>query len=188
MNTVLAQTVFSSGQTFQLVQGDITVETTDAIVNAANKVLQHGAGVAGAIVRRGGTVIQKESDTWVREHGRVSHSVPAWTSAGALDCRFVIHAVGPGWGEGDEDAKLSAAVDGSLKVAEGLSLSSLALPALSTGIYGFPKDRAAQVILSAVKNHFSANPSSGIKLVRLVLFDPPTADVFAHFWHDYFAA
>lgn len=124
----------------------------------------------------------------MREHGRISHAVPAWTSGGALGCRFVIHAVGPVWGEGDEDAKLSAAVDGSMKAAEGLGLSSLALPALSTGIFGFPKERAAQVILAAVGNHFAVHPESGLKLVRLVLYDQPTADIFLRIWHDHFDA
>ena len=87
MNTVLVETVFPSCQTLQLVQGDLTAETTDAIVNAANQSLQHGAGVAGAILRRGGAVIQQESDAWVREHGLVSHTAAAWTSGGALPCR-----------------------------------------------------------------------------------------------------
>jgi len=145
VNTVLAETVLASGQIFQLVQGDITAETTDAIVNAANRALRHGAGVAGAILRRGGEVIQQESDAWVREHGPVSHAEPAWTSGGALPCRYVIHAVGPVWGDaqkpgagGDEDAKLAAAVTGSLSVAESLGLKSISLPAISTGVFGFP--------------------------------------------------
>ena len=82
MNNVLLETILPSGQTLQLVQGDITVETTDAIANAANEHLQHGGGVAWAIVRRGGDVIQRESDEWVRTHGPVSHAEPAWTSGG----------------------------------------------------------------------------------------------------------
>jgi len=188
MNTVQAEITFPSGQTLQLVEGDITLETTDAIVNAANKVLQHGAGVAGAIVRRGGAIIQKESDRWVRLHGPVTHAVPAWTPAGALPCRFVIHAVGPAWGDGGEDAKLAAAVTGSLNVAESLSLSSLALPAISTGVFGFPTKHAATVILQALKDYFSAHPESRLNQVRLVLFDAPTLADFLHVWHDHFAA
>ena len=188
MNTVLVETVFPSGQTLQLVQGDLTVETTDAIVNAANQSLQHGAGVAGAILRRGGAVIQQESDAWVRKHGPVSHAAAAWTSGGALPCRYVIHAVGPVWGEGDEDAKLIAAVDGSLSVAEDLGLSSIAFPAISTGIFGFPKERAAQVILVALQDHFSARPASALKLVRLVLYERPALDPFLRVWHDHFDA
>jgi putative ATPase len=188
MNTVQAETAFPSGQILQLVQGDITVETTDAIVNAANKVLQHGAGVAGAIVRSGGAIIQKESDRWVRMHGPVSHAVPAWTPAGSLPCRFVIHAVGPTWGDGGEDAKLAAAVNGSLNVAESLSLSSLAMPAISTGVFGFPKKRAAEVILQAIQDYFSAHTESHLKQIRLVLFDAPTLADFLRVWHDHFTA
>ncbi len=188
MNILLAETALASGQTLQLVQGDITVEATDAIVNAANKVLQHGAGVAGAIVRRGGEIIQKESDTWVREHGPVRYAVPAWTTAGALSCRFVIHAVGPAWGDGDEDAKLAAAVRGSLNVAAGLNLASIALPAISTGIFGFPAQRAARVIFTALREHLSANPDSPLKRIRLVVYDELTSAAFVRVWHDYFDA
>jgi putative ATPase len=186
MNIVLIETTLPSGQILQLVQGDITTEMTDAIVNAANKHLQHGGGVAWAIVRRGGEVIQRESDAWVRTHGTVTHAESAWTSGGNLPCHYVIHAVGPVWGDGEEDAKLTAAVTGSMKAAERLSLSSIAMPALSTGIFGFPKQRAAGVIFSAIQNHFSENPASSLKQVRLVLNDQATADVFLKIWHDYF--
>jgi len=154
----------------------------DAIVNAANAYLQHGAGVAGAIVRRGGETIQRESDAWVREHGPVPHAEPAYTSAGNLPCRYVIHAVGPVWGDGDEDAKLTQAVRGSLRLAEQLGLSSIALPAISTGIFGFPKERAAGVILAVIRDYFSKNPASGLKQVRLVLYDAPTIAVFVNVW------
>lgn len=187
MNTLLAETTLPTGQTLQLVRGDLTAETTEAIVNAANEYLQHGAGVAGAIVQRGGESIQRESDAWVRQHGLVTHDSPAWTGAGDLPCRYVIHAVGPVWGDGQEDAKLAAAVAGSLRVADELGLKSLALPAISTGIFGFPKKRAAGVILSAVRGYFAAHPS-GLKQVRLVLFDAETVEVFEKVWHDYFGA
>jgi O-acetyl-ADP-ribose deacetylase len=193
MNIVLTETTLPSGQTLLLVQGDITTETTDAIVNAANEHLQHGGGVAWAIVRRGGEVIQQESDEWVRTHGKVTHAEPAWTSGGNLPCRYVIHAVGPVWGDtqragagGEGDVKLAAAVIGSMKAAERLGLSSLAMPALSTGIFSFPKQRAAGVIFSAIQDHFSENPASSLKQVRLVLYDQATVDVFLRIWHDYF--
>lgn len=186
MNPILAEKALPSGQTLQLVLGDITAEETDAIVNAANRHLQHGAGVAGAILRTGGPIIQQESDRWVRDHGSVTHSAPAWTSAGSLPCRFVIHAVGPVWGEGEEAAKLSAAVDGSLKVAEDLGLRSIALPAISTGIFGFPIEAAAQVILKTLDDHFTHRPASALEQVRLVLLDHLSADVCLQVWHDYF--
>jgi O-acetyl-ADP-ribose deacetylase (regulator of RNase III) len=130
MNTIQVEVTLPSGQTLQLVQGDITIEQVDAIVNAANEHLQHGGGVAWAILRRGGEVIQEESDAWVRAHGAVSHAAPAWTSGGRLPCRYVIHAVGPVWGDGDEDAKLAAAITGSLRVADELKCATIALPAL----------------------------------------------------------
>ena len=95
VDLVLTERLLTTGQSLQIVQGDITTERTDAIVNAANEHLQHGSGVAGAIVRRGGQLIQQESDEWIREHGKVSHSHPAWTSAGLLGAKYVIHAVGP---------------------------------------------------------------------------------------------
>src|SRR5512136_621890 len=119
MNVLLIETQLPSGQILQLIKGDITVEKTDAIVNAANRYLQHGAGVAGAILHRGGPVIEEESEAWLRLHGPVSHAEPAWTSGGNLSCRFVIHAVGPVWDNPDsasasdeKDAELAAAVKG----------------------------------------------------------------------------
>jgi O-acetyl-ADP-ribose deacetylase (regulator of RNase III) len=166
------------GRVLQIVQGDLTKESVDAIVNAANNMLQHGGGVAGAIVRGGGEQIQTESDAWVRQHGRVSHAEPAYTNAGRLPCRYVIHAVGPVWGEGDEDEKLAKAVVGSLRVADRLGLASIAFPAISTGIFGFPKERAAGVILSAIQNYFAEYPASGVRLVRLTLFDQGTVQAF----------
>ena len=182
---VLAEKVLPSGQRLQVVQGDLTQERVDAIVNPANAHLQHGGGVAGAIVRKGGSQIQSESDAWVRERGPVDHAEPAYTGAGALPCRYVIHAVGPVWGEGDEDARLAAAVAGSLRVADRLGLASLSLPAISTGIFGFPKDRAARVILSAVHEYYGENPDSGVRLVRLCLFDEETVEAFLDAWQSW---
>jgi O-acetyl-ADP-ribose deacetylase len=169
---------YPSGQRLEIVQGDITGETVDAIVNAANSHLQHGAGVAGAILRRGGYQIQQESLEWVRQHGPVTHAEPAYTSAGKLPCRYVIHAVGPVWGEGDEDAKLSTTIRGSLQLADRLELASIAFPAISTGIFGFPKERAARIFLETLQDYFAAKPSSGLKLVRLTLYDRPSLTVF----------
>ncbi|MCC6300714.1 MAG: macro domain-containing protein [Anaerolineales bacterium] len=191
MNTVLVERVLQTGQTLQIVQGDITTENVDAIVNAANEHLQHGGGVAWAISKKGGGTIQSESDNWIRQRGLVTHSHPAWTSGGLLPSKFVIHAVGPVWGDpqsagagSDEDKKLSDALTGSLRVADELKCESIAFPAISTGIFGFPKDRAAGIIFSAIENYFESNSSSGIKIVKLVLFDQATVDVFVKSWHD----
>jgi O-acetyl-ADP-ribose deacetylase (regulator of RNase III) len=182
MTPILREVHFTSKQTLQLVQGDLTTQAVDAIVNAANSHLQHGGGVAGIILRRGGHEIQAESDAWVREHGSVSHAEPAYTGAGRLPCRYIIHAVGPVWGEGNEDNKLSAAVTGSLSLADRLGLGSIAFPAISTGIFGFPKERAAGVIFSAIDRYFTQQPSSGLQLVRLTLFDQATIDAFLTVW------
>jgi len=181
MNTILSERTLSTGQTLQIVQGDITTEDVDAIVNAANEHLQHGGGVAWAISKKGGDAIQKESDDWIRQHGLVSHSHPAWTSGGLLPSKYVIHAVGPVWGDGDEDRKLADAVTGSLRVADELKCSSIAMPAISTGIFGFPKDRAAGIIFSAIEKYFESNLSD-LKVVKIVLFDQATIDVFVKAW------
>ncbi len=182
MNTILVEYILPTGQTVQIVQGDITTEEVGAIVNAANEHLQHGGGVAWAISKKGGPAIQKESDAWIRHHGTVPHARPAWTSGGLLPAKYVIHAVGPVWGDGDEDNKLESAVTGSLHLADELKCSSIALPAISTGIFGFPKERAAQIIFSAIKNYFAENPSSRLRQVRLALFDQSTIDVFVKQW------
>jgi O-acetyl-ADP-ribose deacetylase (regulator of RNase III) len=107
----------------------------------------------------------------------------------------VIHAVGPVWGDapstdagGDEDDKLAAAVSGSLRVAQELGLESLALPAISTGIFGFPRERAAGVILDSIREYFTKNTGAGIKLVRLVLYDQTTLAAFTQKWNDHFGA
>lgn len=184
MNTILFETRLPGGQRLQLVQGDITAETTDAIVNAANEYLQHAGGLAWAIVRRGGEVIQQESNAWVQAHGLVTHAAPAWTSGGALPAKYVIHAVGPVWGDGDEDAKLAAAVAGSLRVATKLGLTSVSLPAISTGIFGFPKERAARIILAEIDAFFSA--ATSLATVRIVLYDTPTLTAFEQAWHAHF--
>ena len=179
------QRIFSTGQTLQIVQGDITIEDVDAIVNAANEHLQHGGGVAWAIVRRGGDVIQEESDKWIQQHGLVSHAHPAWTSGGALPAKYIIHAVGPVWGDGDEDNKLADAITGSLKVADELKCSSIAMPAISTGIFGFPKERAAGIIFKTIEEYFIKN-KSGLKVIRIILFDQTTVDIFTETWNNYF--
>lgn len=187
MNTILHSHVFPSNQRLELVQGDITAERVDAIVNAANKRLMHGGGVAANIARKGGALINQESADWVKEHGPVSHADPAYTSGGELHCKYVIHAVGPKWGAGKEDKKLAETVRGSLRVAEELELVSIAFPAISTGIYNFPKDRAAKVIYTAIGDYFKRNPESGIKQVRITLFDEDTTQVFQTVWDKLYA-
>ena len=170
-----------------MVQGDITIENVDAIVNAANEQLMHGGGVAAVIARKGGRAINQESADWIKEHGKVSHGEPAYTSGGTLPCKYVIHAVGPVWGSGKEDKKLRAAVKGSLRVADELEAQSIAFPAISTGIFGFPKDRAAEVIYAAIGDYFKSTSRSRVLQVRITLFDEDTTDVFQTVWKTVYA-
>lgn len=156
-----------------VVIGDLTEEGTDAIVNPANSRLAHGGGVAGAIVRKGGAEIQRES----LEKAPVRVGGAVVTGAGRLPCRWVIHAVGPVWGEGDEEAKLREAVGSALARAEDLGLASLALPAISTGIFGYPKADGCRVIAEEVARHLQGSPGS-LGSVRLVSIDEETASHF----------
>jgi len=182
MNQVLREHLFPLNHLLRIVRGDITEENVDAIVNAANEHLAHGGGVAGLISSRGGPDVQVESNAWVKKNGPVPHEKPAYTTAGLLPFRYIIHAVGPVWGSGQEDKKLAAAITGSLRLADQLELSSLALPAISTGIFGFPKERAAKVIFNAFQDYFTEHPGTGLKRVHLTLYDQPTLDAFLKTW------
>ncbi|GAB4405744.1 MAG: macro domain-containing protein [Thermodesulfovibrionales bacterium] len=163
-----------NGKTLRLVQGDITERDVDAIVNAANSRLQHGGGVAGAIVRKGGHIIQEESD----RIGYVPVGGAAITGAGSLPCRYVIHAVGPRMGDGDEDNKLKSAVLNSLKLASGKGLRSISLPAISSGIFGFPKDRCAEILVREALIYLTENPGSSLELVEFCVYDDLTMGYF----------
>ena len=156
----------------QLVQGDITDLATDAIVNAANTSLKLGGGVAGAIARKGGSKIQEECD----EIGGTYVGGAAITTGGDLKAKHVIHAVGPVHGTEHEDAKLKDATLNSLKLADKHNLKSLAFPAISTGVFGFPKDRCAIIMLSTAIAYLEG-PT---KLERVVfcLCDQQTFKIF----------
>lgn len=167
-----------SGVTIEIVQGNITKEDTDVIVNAANSMLKHGGGVAGAIVKNGGFSIQRESDEYVKKHGPVRTGEVAVTSAGELKAKWVIHAVGPIWGEGNEDEKLSSAIVNSLKVADGLGAKSISLPAISSGIFGFPKDRCADVFFETLRKFLDDHKPKNLKKIRLCNIDDLTCQIF----------
>ena len=157
---------------------DITKEEVEAIVNAANSNLKHGGGVAWAIVKAGGYEIQRESDEYVQEHGPVPTGEVAVTSAGKLKAKYVIHAVGPIWRErGDEDALLYRAVFNTLKKAKELGVKSVAMPAISTGIYGFPKDRAAKIFGDAIRDFLQEEDF--LELIRICHIDEGGARIFA---------
>ena len=180
MNRTLAEYTRPDGRTLRAVLGDLTREEVDAIVNAANSHLAHGGGVAGAIVRRGGRDIQEESTRLVRERGPVPTGSAVVTGAGRLPARYVVHAVGPVWqGRGDEPDLLRRAVQSALARAHELGLARLSLPAISTGIFGFPKGLGVRVILQAVQDFLDAHPGTSLREVRFCNIDPETAEGFA---------
>jgi O-acetyl-ADP-ribose deacetylase (regulator of RNase III) len=162
------------GKVIRLVQGDITERDVDAIVNAANSYLKHGGGVAGAIVRKGGQVIQEESD----RIGFVPVGNAAATGAGKLPCKYVIHAVGPRMGEGNEDNKLIQAVRSSLNLASGKSLKSISIPAISSGIFGFPKDRCAEILVREASAYLKENRKTSLEVVEFCIYDDLTLGHF----------
>jgi len=150
-----------NGTMLELIEGDITQLSVEAIVNAANDKLQLGTGVAGAIKKKGGPSIQAECD----RIGGTPVGSAVITGAGDLDAKHVIHAVGPKMGEGDEDRKLSSAVRSALALADRHGLKSIALPAISTGNFGFPMDRCARVTLTEIHRYLQG----GTKLERVVI-------------------
>jgi O-acetyl-ADP-ribose deacetylase (regulator of RNase III) len=153
--------------TIRLVSADLTERDVDAIVNAANSHLQHGGGVAGAIVRKGGKVIQDESD----KIGYVPVGGAGITTAGKLKARYVIHAVGPRMGEGDEDNKLRRAINSVLALATEQGLRSISVPAISAGIFGFPKDRCAKILVAETAAFLKGKPAGALELVEFCIFD-----------------
>ncbi len=161
-------------RTLRLVLGDITTRDVDAIVNAANKHLKHGGGVAGAIVKKGGSIIQEESD----RIGYVPTGNAAMTSAGMLKAKYVIHTVGPRMGEGDEDMKLRRAVQQTLLLASEHNLGSVSMPAISSGIFGFPKDRCAKILVSETLIFLQNKQKTSLQIIEFCIFDEETLAYF----------
>ena len=157
----------------ELVEGDITDLDVEAIVNPANEKLILGGGVAGVIKRKGGPTVQDEC----KRIGSTPVGTAVITGAGKMKFKHILHAVGPRMGEGDEDRKLASAVRASLALADRHGLRSLALPAISTGNFGFPMDRAARITLTEVHRYLQG----GTKLQRVivVLYDEDAYKVFA---------
>lgn len=158
----------------KIIQGDITQRNVDVIVNAANSYLQHGGGVAAAIVRKGGKVIQEESN----RIGFVPVGGAVMTAAGRLPCKAVIHTVGPRMGEGYEDAKLKQCVNNVLNLATQKGFLTISMPAISTGIFGFPKDRCAKILVDSSKQYLTENKNASIQMVEFCLFDEDTLHCF----------
>ena len=137
--------------TIRLVIGDITELATDAIVNAANEKLIMGGGVAGAIRKKGGASIQQECN----EIGGTFAGGAVITKAGNLKAKHVIHAVGPKMGEGEEELKLKNATLNSLSLMDKHSLKTIAFPAISTGIYGYPIERCSKIMIETTWEYLS---------------------------------
>lgn len=159
----------SNDKIIRLIKGDITDQNVDVVVNPANSYLKHGGGVAGAIVRKGGKIIQTESD----KIGFVPVGSAVITTSGELPCQAIIHTVGPKMGEGNEDIKLSKSIHSSLSLASENSYKSISIPAISSGIFGFPKDRCANILLDeSIK--FLQNNKTSLQTIEFCIIDNET--------------
>ncbi|MHC4068213.1 MAG: macro domain-containing protein [Planctomycetota bacterium] len=161
-----------SASAVELCQGDITELHTDAIVNAANAQLILGGGVAGAIRTRGGPTIQQEC----KQIGETFVGGAVITGGGNLNAKYVIHAVGPRMGEGNEDEKLRNATVNSLKLADENKIKTISLPAISTGIFGFPIQKCAEIMLGTTIGYLKGE--TAIKKVVFCLFKQSDYEIF----------
>lgn len=157
-------------------QGDITEENTDAVVNAANSRLKHAGGVAYAVVSKGGQIVQEESD----RIGFVPVGSAAVTGSGKLKCRYIIHAVGPVWkgGSSNEQDLLSNAVWNSLEIADSKKMKSISFPAISSGIFGFPKKLCAETMIKAAEQYIVKKKYSSLEQIIFCNIDKHTTDIF----------
>ncbi len=165
-------TITVKNSLIKIVLGDITDLDTDVIVNAANAQLILGGGVAGAIKRKGGPKIQEECN----EIGGTFVGGAVITTGGNLKTKHIIHAVGPRMGEGDEDTKLTNAVLNSLRLMDEHGLKTISFPAISTGIFGYPIDRCANLLISTTKKYLIGETQ--IKEVIFCLYSNPDYEVF----------
>lgn len=161
-----------------LKKGDITTLKVDAIVNAANSSLMGGGGVDGAIHRKGGPQILEECKIIRREQGECKTGNAVYTSAGNLPAKYVIHTVGPIWdgGKNDEPQLLSQCYINSLSIAEKLEIKSIAFPNISTGVYRFPKEQAAQIAIRSVKEFIEKG--TPIEEIIFVCFDDDNYSIY----------
>lgn len=162
----------------ELMRGDITTLSVDAIVNAANNRLIGGGGVDGAIHRAGGEQISQECAAIRRESGGCKTGEAVITRGGFLPCKYVIHTVGPVWhgGSKGEEALLRSCYNSSLHLAKDHNIKSIAFPNISTGVYGYPKKEAAKAAIDEVKRFLQGDPS--IERVIFVSFDEENYDLY----------
>ena len=175
---VINEIKIKDGRMVTLVEGDITERNVDVIVNPANSYLRHGGGIASTIVKKGGSIIQEESN----KIGFIKVGSSTITSSGILPCKAIIHTVGPRMGEGNEDEKLSKAINSCLELGLLKGFESISIPAISSGIFGFPKDRCAKILvnetISFLKN--LEDSSTGIKLVEFCILGKETLQAFVY--------
>lgn len=160
----------------EVIKGDITLLDVEAIVNPANNYLIHGGGLAASIVRRGGQIIQQES----KKIGNVPTGSAVYTSGGHLKAAIVIHAVGPRYkdGKSGEPEKLASAVKSALDIADKKKLKSAALPAISSGIFGYPIAECAEIIVKSIGEFLSELPETTLEKVVICLFDDDSFNEF----------
>ena len=167
------------GRTIAIVHGDITEANVDAIVNAANEHLQHGGGVAGSHQPpRRRLDPGRKQPVGTRAGQGADRAVPPSQGPAACPPRYVIHAVGPIWGSGDEERKLAAAVTSALTLADEHGVTSIAIPAISSGIYGMPKDVSARVLIHTATEYLRHNPQSTLRTVQFCNIDEVTVKAF----------
>ncbi len=154
-------TVMMDRTQLEILEGDVTGMEVEAIVNPANEKLQLESGVSAAILQTGGPSIQEECN----RIGEISVGTAVMTGAGHLKAKWIIHTVGPRMGEGDEDKKLASAVRAALALADRRGLKSIAMPAISTGAFGFPMNRAARIILTEIQRFLQG----GTKLDKVIV-------------------
>ena len=159
-------------------QGDLTAACADVIVNAANEYLRHGGGLAAALAAAGGEEFVADSDRWVAEHGPIPPGEAAVTVGGRLQAKWVVHVVGPRFREGQENAALlREAVRTALDASAGTGAETVAMPAISTGVFGYPLGAATEVIASECVRWVHEHPGV-LHEIRLVGYDARTADAF----------
>ncbi len=167
--------------TIKLIKGDITLSETDVIVNAANSSLLGGGGVDGAIHRKGGPQILEECIAIRARQGGCKTGEAVYTSSGLLPCRYVIHTVGPVWNGGNKKERelLKNCYQNSLQIANKLDVASIAFPNISTGIYRFPKQEAAEIAIYTI-HELLKTENKTIQEVVFVCFDDENYEIYQH--------
>jgi O-acetyl-ADP-ribose deacetylase (regulator of RNase III) len=167
------------GRQLLLVVGDLLGEPVDAIVNAANGELAHGGGVAEVISSAAGSELDDEGRAYVEEHGPIPVGEAVVTTAGRLGFKGVIHAIGPRLYDGNEEEKLTQAVSNALLRAHERGWGSVAMPAISSGIYAVPLETCARAYIAGIHRHFRSRPDSSLVEVRICIFPGPLVDLVA---------